>query len=317
MADINIQQTTPTINIDTATRNYHLPIASATTLGGIKVGTNLTIEEDGTLNAESTEYNLPAATTSTLGGIMIGSGLSINHGIASVDVDASLDPDSTNPVQNAVVTSNLTSMTSSIQEATSSITSISNSLGTLSSSVSTNTNNISTLQSTVSGHTTAISTNADNIANNTNAINDINGDISLLDNRLDTAEDAITSLENGATELTSDVTMLKHQVSETITNSYLLPVSTWSDGAIQLERRGKMATFTFDLTCTLSIHNTDVQIYTLTANIPNATTYSTLLSDDGTILCKIDDNGIITLMNPDGTNKTITHLYGQITVVYQ
>ena len=44
MADINIQRTTPTINIDTATRNYHLPIASATTLGGSKVGDNLTIE---------------------------------------------------------------------------------------------------------------------------------------------------------------------------------------------------------------------------------------------------------------------------------
>ena len=79
MADINIHRSTPQIDIDTSSRSYHLPIASATTLGGIKVGNNLTIETDGTLNAESTEYNLPVASSSTLGGVKIGSGLSITN----------------------------------------------------------------------------------------------------------------------------------------------------------------------------------------------------------------------------------------------
>lgn len=38
-------------NINVAARSYELPIASENELGAIKVGENLTIEEDGTLNA--------------------------------------------------------------------------------------------------------------------------------------------------------------------------------------------------------------------------------------------------------------------------
>ena len=41
--------------------SYTLPVASASTLGGIKVGENLTIEEDGTLNASGgTKNNIPS-----------------------------------------------------------------------------------------------------------------------------------------------------------------------------------------------------------------------------------------------------------------
>ena len=87
MQEINIEHTTPQINIDTATRTYHLPIASETQLGGIKVGNNLTIEEDGTLNAESTEYNSPLATSRTLGGVKVGSGRTINKGRLSVNLE--------------------------------------------------------------------------------------------------------------------------------------------------------------------------------------------------------------------------------------
>ena len=98
MDEINIEQHLPQVNIDTATRTYHLPIASETTLGGIKVGSNLTIEEDGTLNAEATEYQLPAATSTTLGGIKVGTALSITSGVLSVSVDQALDSSSVNPV---------------------------------------------------------------------------------------------------------------------------------------------------------------------------------------------------------------------------
>lgn len=37
--------------------HYTLPIASTETLGGVKVGDNLTVEEDGTLNADSKSVN--------------------------------------------------------------------------------------------------------------------------------------------------------------------------------------------------------------------------------------------------------------------
>lgn len=52
-----------------------ISIASATTLGGVKVGSGLSITGDGTLSA--TPYSLPIASASTLGGIKIGSQLSI------------------------------------------------------------------------------------------------------------------------------------------------------------------------------------------------------------------------------------------------
>lgn len=65
--------------------SYTLPIASSDTLGGIKVGSGMTIAEDGTLSANPGGYTLPAATDSTLGGVKVGSGLTIDaNGVLSV-----------------------------------------------------------------------------------------------------------------------------------------------------------------------------------------------------------------------------------------
>ena len=47
---------------------YTLPVATADTLGGIKVGNNLSIA-DGVLSATDTKYTLPAATATALGGV--------------------------------------------------------------------------------------------------------------------------------------------------------------------------------------------------------------------------------------------------------
>lgn len=59
---------------------YKLPIASASELGGIKIGDGLTISEDGVLSANEEEtYVLPPATKNSLGGVKVGSGLSVNN----------------------------------------------------------------------------------------------------------------------------------------------------------------------------------------------------------------------------------------------
>lgn len=87
---------------------YDLPKASAQTLGGVKVGSNLSIDQDGVLSATDTTYQeatgqaaglmsatdkskldnveaganaytLPAATDQSLGGVMVGDGLSIDQ----------------------------------------------------------------------------------------------------------------------------------------------------------------------------------------------------------------------------------------------
>ena len=66
--------------VNNAIDNLELPVASETVLGGIKVGDNLTIEPDGTLNATGSgggSYVLPPATETTLGGVKVGTGLHV------------------------------------------------------------------------------------------------------------------------------------------------------------------------------------------------------------------------------------------------
>ena len=66
------------LNKPTIPPAYTLPIAAAGTLGGIKVGANLSIDVDGVLSANTGSYTLPIASSTTLGGIKVGSGLSID-----------------------------------------------------------------------------------------------------------------------------------------------------------------------------------------------------------------------------------------------
>ena len=65
------------------TSRYTLPIASSTVLGGIKVGSNLSIDVNGVLSGVSS-YTLPTASTTVLGGVKIdGTTVTINNGVIS------------------------------------------------------------------------------------------------------------------------------------------------------------------------------------------------------------------------------------------
>lgn len=310
MADINIQRTTPQIDIDT-TSNYHLPIASATTLGGIKVGNNLIIAEDGTLNAESTEYNLPVASSSTLGGVKIGSGLSITDQFASVNVDSSLDADSANPLRNSVITSNLNTLTSSVQTAGSAITSLSTTVGTLSGTVSTNTSNITTLSSTVSGHTTAIQSNTDNIASQASTISDMAYQVNDLDSRLITAESTLS-------DTVTDVAGLKLSSLTSLPYSSLLPATSWSAGNVFVAKRGKVGFVYFELEGSLTIAaGASVVLYTFVSTVPAVRATATLLSDAGALLGEVDDYSYeLKITNMSASSMTITKLNGSIPLVF-
>ena len=67
---------------------YQLPTASANVLGGIKVGANLSIDENGVLSAQAgSQYVLPIATASDLGGIKVGTGLTIDPVTGVLDND--------------------------------------------------------------------------------------------------------------------------------------------------------------------------------------------------------------------------------------
>lgn len=67
-----------------------LPVATASVLGGVKIGTGITVDVDGIISADQ----LSPATTMTLGGVIIGSGI-------SVDVDGVI---STTPLVPATTT---------------------------------------------------------------------------------------------------------------------------------------------------------------------------------------------------------------------
>jgi hypothetical protein len=71
--------------LSAADQSYTLPIAASDTLGGVKVGSRLSISESGELSANDQSYTLPTATDSVLGGIKVGDTLSINSGVLDVN----------------------------------------------------------------------------------------------------------------------------------------------------------------------------------------------------------------------------------------
>jgi len=74
-----------TISVNTGT-TYVLTTATTSTLGGVIIGTGISISNSGTISVNTgTAYVLTTATTSTLGGVIIGTGISIsNSGTISV-----------------------------------------------------------------------------------------------------------------------------------------------------------------------------------------------------------------------------------------
>lgn len=70
---------------------YVLPVATSSTLGGVKVGNNLSIDASGVLSANAGGYTLPPATTSTLGGVIVGDNITVDaNGEISVAAPYSL-----------------------------------------------------------------------------------------------------------------------------------------------------------------------------------------------------------------------------------
>lgn len=63
--NVTIEETTEGVKINSTDTKYTLPVASSTTLGGIKVGDNLSITEDGTLSAINGSSEPPANMVTT------------------------------------------------------------------------------------------------------------------------------------------------------------------------------------------------------------------------------------------------------------
>lgn len=65
-----------TISVAAPTPPYTLPIASSSTLGGVKIGANVNVAGDGTISVAA-PYTLPIATASVLGGVKQGANVTI------------------------------------------------------------------------------------------------------------------------------------------------------------------------------------------------------------------------------------------------
>jgi len=64
---------------------YTLSAATDSVLGGVRIGSGITIDGNGVISASS-GYTLPSATTSTLGGVIVGEGLSVSSGTVSANL---------------------------------------------------------------------------------------------------------------------------------------------------------------------------------------------------------------------------------------
>ena len=63
--------------VTTGGTTYTLPTASASVLGGIKIGAGLSIAGDGTVSSSGASYTLPPATVSVLGGVKPGANIAV------------------------------------------------------------------------------------------------------------------------------------------------------------------------------------------------------------------------------------------------
>lgn len=317
MDNIEISIDDPIVEItDEYSVDYELPIASQTTLGGVKIGANISETSDGTIS-------VPIASADTAGVIKVGSNLSIDeNGVlsgqagGSVTVDSTLSTISTNPVQNRVITSEINStntsvgnIQSTIEGISSSITDINEDIDALELSVGTNTSNITDLQLAVETNTGNISTNTENIATNA-------GNISALDTRLGTDEGYITAQGNALGQLQDNVDAIAVATDTTVLYSEL-DTNVWSAGELLISRRGKTGIINIYLQGNLTLSaNATNSLYQL-ESVPAQESYGVLLSDDGAISVTVTSAGYVILQNLSSQHSiTLTKLTGSVPVIF-
>lgn len=317
MSNITIQRQQQNIDVSQPRSDYHLPIASDTTLGGIKVGNNLSITSDGALSAVGEEYSLPVASASTLGGIKVGDRLTINNGVLSAAIDSTLSSQSNNPVYNSTVTSALNALSSTTDSLDDRLDTVEGNVSTLSSTVTAQGLSIDGITSDISSMNTDISNNTNAISTNTTNIGTVSGNLTQLSTTVDTLSDTVTDQGNALSAVIGEINDFTISTDVDVEYSYLLPVNTWSAGKITYSQRGKMLLVQFDLTGTYDLQSQVLsQIYQLPNTIiPTISSYGTLITDDGVIEVTVDTSGNIKFYNHTNQTQHITKIRGQVIVV--
>jgi len=285
--------------------DYILPTASASTLGGVKIGSNVSVDADGTIS-------IPTASADTKGVIRIGSGLTVDsNGIVSasgssyvlpqatkntlggVYVDDELSNSSQNPVQNAVV----------------------------SLAIGQTNGNVSSLSSTVGGLSTTVGNLSTTVGNLSTSVGNLNTAFTNLDGQVSTNTSNITSLNTRVGDVEGDVTTLDGNVTTLLTETYEsylysdIDSNVWTAGLIYLVSVGMMGYINIELEGSLSISaGASETIYTLPNLLPAYEVCGVLVTDAGVIKVKVTTGGVITFTNLSASSITITEVAGSLPI---
>ena len=295
--------------------DYILPKASSTTLGGVKIGDNVNISNDG-------HISVPMASDGTLGLIKIGTGLSIDENgvvtasgeydlpqatkttLGGVYLDDELNDPLVNPVQNATLTTVISGIDSNVTDLTDSVDDLNDTVTEVSTAVTGLTNTVGTLNSTVSGLSTTVSGQSSAIATNTSDIGTINT--------------TLTNHGNDIATIGGQVSDLYQDISETYTYEDI-DDTIWTAGDIEIRGKGFYAVMYIQLEGTLSIPTgSSVTLFTLPNDaIPAYDAFGGADIVDGSISIKVDStNGNINLINNNTTSVNVGKLNASIPIIY-
>lgn len=317
MSEIIIDVDEPEVIVEEAySSDYDLPIASESTLGGVKIGDNIDIADDG-------KISVPIASQSDAGVVKVGTNLSIDeNGVlsassgSSVTIDSVLSTVSTNPVQNKVITSNLAAANATISTLSSTVSSHTSTLQSQAQSINNLVSDVSTYSTAITNIQTNDGIQDSNISGNTSAIANNTDDIAALEDRMDDAEDAITTLNNGTTEMSGNLNTLLATIEETIAYSDI--ANYWTAGNVTIVGKGKIAYVNFDLDGSLTINAGSYEnILEITDDTlkPKYPMEGLLITDAGMLKVSVFTSGIFRAYNLSSSNITLSTLSGNIPII--
>lgn len=295
--------------------DYILPKATSSVLGGVKIGANVDVASDGTIY-------IPVATSSSLGVVQAGEGITINeNGVISasssyvlpqatkntlggVYVDDALTQGSVNPVQNDVVNTAISNLTTEVSA-------LSDTVGDLDDDLTGVENDVSTLSSNLTSLGNSVSTNTNNISTITGNISNINSEIGNINLTLTDHGNSIDALAGLVSSLNADI-------SETYTYQDI-DDQIWTAGEIDIRGKGFYAVMYVNLEGSLTIPSgQSVTLFTLPEDyIPYYDAYGGADIVDGSISIKVDSaTGNIILINNNTSSMNIGKLNASIPVIY-
>lgn len=297
MNNIDIEIDEPSIEIDETSQQseYVLPTATATRLGGIKVGENLTVETDGTLNAVQGSYTLPQATNNVLGGVY---------------VDTTLSSSSANPVQNKVINNSINNLSSSLGALESSINSINTSITTLSEGVEDLNTSLSATDATLTELQSDVSTNTSNISTNTSNISTLQSTVSTLNTNVTTMQGDMSTMNQAFLQMQSLITSLSTETDISVGYGDIDP-SVWTGGNIKAVGVGLSGYIQVNLSGNLSLAGSgSFTIYNIQDFLIKYDMLNTVFTDDGVAVLAVQTNGNIVIMNPSSSAMHIQTITG-------